>query len=159
MSPHSPASQAVAADLASARYHIGVLRGHWRQVAYDFPFLIIAVAAIEPKGDQSEYCFRFELSGFPGAAPEVKIWDCTANTTLAPDRRPKGSPRVTEAFKLWGTDTIYRPWDRQGGLHNRWAITHPDLAWHPQRDLTFILEDIHGLLTANALAGRNRPAA
>jgi hypothetical protein len=156
---YNPAERAVLADLSSARFRVGVTRGHWRQVSYAFPFLIVAVAAVETDGSYSEYFFRFELTGFPGTAPEVKIWDCTKNTALATDKRPKGSGRVTEAFKAWGNDTVYRPWDRQGGGHNNWATSHPSLAWNSHRDLTFILEDLHGLLTSNAAACSSRPIA
>lgn len=159
MSDYSPAEKAVAADVASARFRVGVKRGYWRQVSFDFPILIIAVAAVEPDGSSSEYFFRFELTGFPGTAPEVKIWDPKANALLAADRYPKGSNRVTEAFKRWGNETVYRPWDRHAGAHGNWATVYATLAWKPERDLIFILEDLHGLLTSNAAACSNRPIA
>jgi hypothetical protein len=149
----------VGADLAAARFRVGVMRGYWRQVSYEFPVLILAVAAVEPNGDSSEYCFRFELTDFPGTAPEVKIWDCGGNAVLSKEKRPKGSDRVTKAFQVWGSDTVYRPWDRKTAGHNNLARDFPDLAWHPKRDLTFIFEDLHGLLTSNATARGNRPAA
>ena len=151
----STAEDAVAADLRSARFRAGVLRGHWREVSYAFPELIVGVAAVEPDGSSSEYCFRFELTGFPSVAPEVTIWDCAASAPLAPGSRPKGSNRVAEAFKPWGNQTVYRPWDRQGSAHNNWATTHPALAWNASRDLTFVLEDLHGLLTSNAIPRSN----
>jgi hypothetical protein len=158
VSEDGPAEQAVRADLTSARFRVGVKRGHWRQVSYTFPVLLVAVAAIEPDGSSSEYSFRFELTGFPGTAPEVRIWDRTTNALLLTNKRPTGSNRVVEAFKSWGNETVYRPWDRHGGAHNNWATTHPGLAWNPKRDLTFILEDLHGLLTSNAAAGSTRQA-
>jgi hypothetical protein len=128
-------------------------------VSYEFPILIVVIAGIEPDGKDSEYFFRFELTGFPGIAPESKIWDVATNTLLPTNKRPKGSHRVIEAFKSWGSESVYRPWDRHGGPHNNWTSTHPELAWHPKRDLTFILEDLHGLLISNSLAYSNRPAA
>ena len=164
MSPdyaENPANTAADADLASARFRAGVVRKLWRKVSYDFPLLVMAVAAVEPDGSASEYFFRFELGGFPGVAPAVQIWDWEKNTLLAENRRPKGSNRVVEAFKNWGPnkDTVYRPWERTSGAHSNWAQAHPDLAWHSRRDLTFILEDLHGLLTSNAAARSARPAA
>jgi hypothetical protein len=153
---YSPAEQTLGADLASVRFQVGVKRGRWRQISYAFPVLIIAVAAIEPNGSCSEYSFRFELTGFPGTAPEVRIWDRETNALLDPAKRPKGSTRVTEAFKSWGNGSVYRPWDRHGGVHNSWATVHPTLAWNPKRDLAFILEDLHGLLTSNAAAHGTR---
>lgn len=153
------AKEAVAGDLASARYRAGVTRGHWRHVSYEFPILIVAIVGVEPDGSSSEYCFRFEFTGYPGTAPEVKIWDSTASVPLPLDKRPKGSDRVTKAFQVWGPDTVYRPWDRHSGAHNNFARDHPNLAWHPKRDLTFILEDLHGLLSSNSAARCNRPSA
>lgn len=146
----TPAENAVAADLAAPRFKSGVARRQWRIVSYQFPILILAVAAMEPDGAASEYSFKFELTNFPGTAPEVRIWECAANAVLPGHRRPQGSQRVRDAFKVWGNDTVYRPWDRQAGAHGNWSSTHPDLAWHAKRDLTFILEDLHGLLTSNA---------
>ena len=151
----SPAENAISADLASARFRVGVLRKQWRVISRDFPLLVVGVAGIETDGTQSEYAFQFELTGFPGTAPQVLIWDTTTNGILAPAKRPKGSTRVTEAFKDWGTPpalpSVYRPWERTSGPH--FGQNHPELAWHPKRDLAFIMEDLHGLLTSNA-AGR-----
>lgn len=159
MSAPSPAERAVAVDLDSARFRAGLHRGYWRQVSYAFPILVVAVAAIEPDGSHREYRFQFELTGYPGAAPEVRIWDLASNTLLAPDQRPKGSTRVTEAFKAWGGGTVYRPWDRLAGAHGNWATNYPTLAWNPKRDLAFVLEDLYGLLTSNAAAQRVRTPA
>ncbi len=155
----NPAETAVDADLSSARFRAGVLRRQWRKVSYSFPALIMAVAAVEPDGTACEFFFRFDLTEFPGTAPAVQIWDIAASSLLAANLRPKGSPRVVEAFKPWGSDTVYRPWERASGAHNNWSQTYPTLAWHPKRDLTFILEDLHGLLASNAAARSCRPAA
>jgi hypothetical protein len=159
VTPDEASATAVAADLASASFLAGVARGNWRRVAYSFPILTVAVAAVEPDGSRSEYAFRFELTGFRAVAPEARIWDLAVDKLLATHRRPKGSPRVVEAFKSWGDETVYRPWDRRAGAHSNWAQRFPALRWHPERDLTFVLEDLSGLLTSNALARGDRPAA
>lgn len=148
--------KAVLKDLASPRFRVGAASNRWRLVSDNFPMLIFAVAAIEACGARGEYFFRFELSGFPTTAPEVNIWDPGANARLILAHRPKGSPRIVEAFKDWGDNTVYRPWDRKAGAHNNWNATHPTLAWRPDRDLAFILEDLYGLLTSNALASAAR---
>lgn len=145
----NPAVSAVSTDLASVRFRVGLVRGQWRVISYEFPLLIVGVAAVEPDGGASEYTFRFELAGFPGAAPAVQIWDVGAGTTLALEKRPKGSARVVAAFKDWPpSQGIYRPWERAAGPH--FGQPHPSLAWHPKRDLAFVMEDLHGLLTSNA---------
>jgi hypothetical protein len=158
MAATTPSEQAVEADLTSAAFRAGVSRGCWRKVSYTFPILVIGIAAVEPDGTSSEYYFRFELTGFPATGPHVTIWDLETNQALNPTKRPKGTARVTETFKEWGHETVYRPWDRLAGPHNNWSNTHPSLAWNPLRHLTFILGDIHGLLTSNTLAQPVRQA-
>ncbi len=148
----NPAQTAIDSDLSSRRFRSGVRRGFWRVVNYAFPNLTIAVAATEPDGAASEYGFRFDLTGFPGTAPIVIIWDFAGDKMLPADRRPRGCARVVEAFKVWNQPTVYRPWDRLAGAHNNWNQTYPQFAWHPKRDITFILEDLHELLNLNACA-------
>jgi hypothetical protein len=148
-----PATEAVLTDLSSPKFRAGVIQNRWRVVSHEQPVLIIAVAGQKAAGEACEYGFRFELSGFPGSAPEVKMWDINNNCLLPAGERPAWSPRVVEAFKMWGDhNTVYRPWDRVGGPHNNWNRDHPHLAWHPNRGLTFILEDLHGLVTSGAMA-------
>ncbi len=149
----SPAESTVGADLASARFLAGTVRKQWRVVSYTFPVLIVAVAAVQPDGKASEYAFRLELTGFPGTAPEALLWDVVTNSRPVASLRPKGAHRIAEAFKDWtAPHAVYRPWERTSGQHNNFAQVHTDLAWHPKRDLAFILEDLHGLLTSNAVA-------
>ncbi len=155
----NPAETAVTSDINSPKFRRGVRRGFWRVVSYNFPHLTMAVAATEPDGKVVEYRFRFELSGFPGTAPMVIIWDFVGEQMLPPDRRPRGCGRVIEAFKVWGEPTVYRPWDRMAGAHGNWNQTYPQFAWHPKRDLTFILEDLHELLNLNAIQRRAGQAA
>jgi hypothetical protein len=101
-----PAERAVAGDLVAARFLAGCKRGRSRQISCVFPLLVVAVAAIEPDGSSGEFWFQFELTGFPGTAPKVRLWDPITNRPLAPGKRPKGSNRITEAFKQWGDGTV-----------------------------------------------------
>ena len=155
----NPAEAAVAIDLANARFRSGSRRGFWRLVEYSFPYLTMAVAATEPDESSSEYFFRFELSGYRGTAPEVRIWDQAHSTLLPFERRPKGPERVVHGFKQWGHETVYRPWDRLAGPHNNWPRDHQDLIWNASRDLAFILEDVHEILNLNARARSIRASA
>ncbi len=155
----NPAVTAIKADLSASRFQAGVVRGLWRIILLEFPILMIAIAATEPEGTANEYVFHFELSGYPGDAPEVFIWDINTNQMLPAAQRPKGPLRVTKAFGDWDKHTVYRPWERHSGAHNDWARKYPDLVWHSKRDITFILEDLHGLLNSNSLSRSTRPAA
>jgi hypothetical protein len=154
-----PSSARVAADLEEGNFLSGRDAGRWRIVSYGFPILDFAISATETDGKSSEYGFRAELSNYPAQAPLVRIWDHVSNTPLAVDRRPKGGGRVQKTFQKWGEDTVYRPWDRMTGPHSGNATTFPHLAWRPDRRLSFIFEDLHGILNSNALAERVRASA
>lgn len=154
-----PSAGRVADELGGADFLAGVGKGRWRIVRHAFPLLDIAIAATEPDGTASEYVMRFELTNYPAQAPMVRIWDVGADGPLPRERRPQGNPRVALAFQQWGEDTVYRPWDRRTGPHNSNAASLPHLAWRPERDLMFMLEDLHGVLNLNARALRHRRAA
>jgi hypothetical protein len=151
----NPAEAAVAADLAGTRYRVGEKRGLWRVITFGFPMLTVAVASMDSGGVTTEYAFRMEVDGFPGTAPAVRIWDLEEDKLLGQNKRPTGNRRVAEAFKVWGSETVYRPWDRIAGPHFGGSPQPQglaNLAWHPARDLTFILEDLHELLNLDARA-------
>ena len=154
-----PARARVAAELARREFAEGVAKGRWRVVGDDFPRLDIVIAATQPDGTASEYGFRFELTNFPATAPMVRIWDFGKDEPLEKDLRPKGNRRIEITFQKWSEDTVYRPWDRQTGPHISNAASVQHLAWRVDRPLTFILEDLHGILNLHARAHRLRPAA
>lgn len=133
------------ADLASGRFIAGVARGHWKILEYHFPVLIVAVNSAAAGG--RDFAFRFELTGFKRVAPEAHIWDVAKNQLLPPADRPAFSPSMTDAFKDWGNHTVYRPWERQALAHGEWARKYPQLAWHPERNLAFALEDLYAILS------------
>ena len=154
-----PSAARVAADLEEADFLSGCDAGRWRVISFTFPTLDFAIAATEPDGKASEYGFQADLTNFPALAPKVRIWDHSQNGPLAGHLRPKGGPRVEKTFQVWGSDTVYRPWDRETGPHGNNATTFPHLAWRPERRLIFIFEDLYGILNSNARAQRLRASA
>ena len=154
-----PSIARVAADMKQGDFLIGCDAGCWRIVSFQFPTLDFAISATEPNGAEGEYGFRAELSNYAAQAPMVRIWDHDRNVPLPSDRRPKGGQRVEQAFKSWGEDTVYRPWDRKTGAHNNNANAFPHLAWNPERRLVFIFEDLHAILNCNARARNSRAPA
>ncbi len=49
---------------------------------------------------------------------------------------------------------MYAPWDRVGlASHPQWAQKYPHSAWNPSRDLSFILENVHGMLNSDEYLG------
>jgi hypothetical protein len=154
-----PCAARAASDLEEASFVSGCNAGRWRVVAFAFPILDFAVKATEPDGRTTEYGFRADLTNFPSMAPFVRIWDHTQNIPLPPAQRPQGGPRVLKTFQHWGSDTVYRPWDRETGPHGNNATMFPHLAWQPERQLIFIFEDLYGILNSNARAQPVRASA
>jgi hypothetical protein len=151
-----PAQTHVEGDLDETHFCAGVTAGRWRVIQFEFPHLDFAIGGTEPDGSRKEFGFRAELSNFPSQAPMVRIWSFEQNVPLDLALRPKGNPRVEHAFQRWGSDTVYRPWERLTGPHNSNAANLRHLAWRADRRLSFIFEDLHGILNINARARRIR---
>jgi hypothetical protein len=145
-----PAIERVHADLADPSFMAGLIRQNWRVAHEELPLLLIELHSTEPDGSQTWYGFRFELSNYPGQAPDVRIWDIGANQPLPVPNRPKGNAPVEKAFQQWQPDVVYRPWERSARDHNNFHTSFPHLAWHSDRKLSFILEDLSELLNLNA---------
>lgn len=154
-----PSKQRVEADFLEGDFKSGVDASKWRIVSWAYPILDFAISATELDGRKSEYGFRADLCNFPAQAPLVRIWDYKLNGPLATNLRPKGCRRIEITFQQWGSDTVYRPWDRMTGPHNSNSSRYPHLAWRPDRHLSFIFEDLHGILNSNARTHRIRAAA
>jgi hypothetical protein len=154
-----PAQIQVERDLDETDFCAGVVMQRWRIIKFEFPRLDVAIMGTEPDGSRKEYGFRAELSNYPSQAPMVRIWDFGKDAPLDVPQRPKGNQRIVNAFQCWGSDTVYRPWERLTGTHNSNAANFPHLAWRPDRRLSFIFEDLHGILNSNARARRIRLSA
>lgn len=83
-----PVVEAIDVDLGSTEFRVGVARGLWRLVEAAFPFYTFAVTQHSSDGQDREYFFRFELSGYPTVAPKVQIWDFEKGQELEPSLRP-----------------------------------------------------------------------
>ena len=56
-------------------------------------------------------------------------------------------------MKKWGEGGIYRAWQRTAAGHSK----RPDLAWHRQREIVFIMEQLYDLLSEQAVWLASRP--
>ena len=148
-----PARAKVDADLGALAFRDGVRAGRWRIAAYEFPRLDVEVAGLGNDAQPRWYGFRMMLDNYPAQAPHVRIWNLAGNSPLARQERPRASQRLQISFQQWASDSVYRPWERLTGPHNNNAFAFPTLAWRPDRHLTFILEDLHGLLNSAGRAG------
>lgn len=148
------------AHLEAAPFRSGVARGKWRLVSLNWPHAVLAVSAAERAGGPAEYGLRFELSGYPHAAPTALPWDLKANRPLAANQRPTGSRRVSKAFRTdWnGGQCLYMPCDR-GAMagHENWRTEFPHYWWTADRAITHYLGIVHELLNSADYSGPGQP--
>lgn len=154
-----PAIEMVQAALDDDAFQAACSEHRWRIVEFAYPRLDFVIAAIKPDGTEAEYGFRADVENYPAVAPMVKLWNLDEDRKPVGDERPQGGTRVAEAFKEWGEGTVYRPWDRKTGPHGDHANVCPHLAWTSSRDLTFIFEDLYGILANNGRKIAVRSAA
>lgn len=153
------AQQTVMKDLDSSAFQSGVMRGNWKVHTFQFPKLVIRVLGTEPDGSRKVYYFRYLLDDFPTKAPWVQIWNIETDQVLLATLRPQGNAQVARAFQSWSDDTVYRPWERKALAHGDWINKYAREAWRPGMTLTFTVEDLHGILNANALVVAAKAAA
>ena len=152
------------AHMKKASFMIGVEEGKWKVCAYHFPHLEVEAYARTSSGTQCAMQFRLECNGFPVIGPFVERWNVEDRACpAAPDAKTM-APSLVDAFKEWHQSGrvyggIYRPWQRGAASHNNWARIRPDLAWHPARELTFIMEQLCGLALEQAIWLDYRAAA
>ena len=153
----APDERAVRAHLDSGAFLAGVAAGRWSVVGVEWPYVTVMVSAAPREGAPPGYAIRFELTGYPTIAPTGCIWDIEGNEPLAARLRPKGD-EVGILFRIDGwaaaPNAMYAPWDRLAlQTHANWLQGAPHLAWHPSRDLTFILDNLHRIFHDDAYLG------
>jgi len=154
------AQQTVMKDLESSALQSGIMRGNWKVHIFQFPKLVIGVLGTEPDGSRKMYYFRYLLDDFPTKAPWVQIWNIENDAVLPSNERPKGNAMVARVFQSWPPDdTVYRPWERKALAHGGWTVKYASEAWRPNLTLTYTVEDLYGILNANALVVAAKGAA
>lgn len=137
-----PDRHAFEADIMSADFTAGVDRGHWRRMKASWPHVLIVVC-----GGDEEVALRFDLNGYPGAAPTACPWNVETDQPLAPERWPRGA-RVSEVFRPeWNQNALYFPLDRvalEG--HDAWLALQQTVVWTPGCNITAYLRFIRDLL-------------
>lgn len=154
-----PGKKAIDLQLRSVRFLAGVDAGRWAILEFAWPHLYVrAVGCDYGTGFTFSHDFRLECSGFPDPGPLVERWAFAAEPSHGslPPPPAVGSPGFIDAMKDWQPGGIYRAWSRNAAVHNNWAAKRPDEAWHPRREITFIMEHLYALVSEQAvwLAGR-----
>jgi len=153
----TPEERAFRTHVAGGRFRSGTGRGHWRLVEADlaWPNVLIAVSAAPREGAPTEFFLKFDLSGYPTAAPTAGAWHPTEHRWLTAAERPKGG-RAEKAFRAdWREgQALYIPGDRLAiGGHENWAGQSPGWAWDPTEGITRYLRHVHTLLNEDEYRG------
>lgn len=158
----SPARRMLEAQLSSVRVLIGVEEGRWEVLLLAWPHVYARVTGRDPEtGRTFRHDFELECTGFPDPGPLVERWSYAENATYGtrpPAPSAPGSPGFIDAMKDWSPGKgIYRAWSRDAATHSDWAKKRPDEAWHPKRNIVFIMEHLYALVTEQAVWLATRP--
>ena len=154
----SPSQRLLEADLQSAEFRNGVLKGYWDMVAQDWPQVILWIRAAPRKDASDRYYVALNLDGYRSSAPTGTFWDSETNKMLDIAKRPKGKENSRFA-KVFRTDweegrAFYHPYDRRAAdSHNNWRNQQPHLVWTSNHTIVDYLEEIHSLLNSDEYIG------
>ena len=152
----SPDERVLRDHVAGIRFLEGVERGRWRIVDdIEWPVALVAVSAAPRENAPTEYFLRFDLSGYPETAPTATPWDPNTGDVLQQELRPKGT-QVGHVFRAdWENGrALYVAFDRVAlNSHPNWRTEHPRRVWDSSKDLTWILQKLHEMLSNDDYTG------
>lgn len=155
----SPDERLFKAHLEEASFQSGVDAGKWglRGEPKDlvWPYAVIWVAADKEVYAPEKIYLRFDLTGYPTAAPTSCPWNIQTNQRL----EDAAWPRLTGKFRLvfrhdWQIkDALYAPCDRlaMAGHQNPWEKQFPMWWWQPKFTIVKYLTFVHLCLNPNRL--------
>ncbi|HEY0702956.1 MAG TPA: hypothetical protein VGD60_09340 [Candidatus Acidoferrales bacterium] len=153
------------ADVASAEFRAGALKGYWglagagilpEQPAW--PMRVLWIAAASRPNAPDRYYVRLDLSNYRTVAPTGTFWDPSTKDTLDLAKRPKGrsNSRFAMVFRTdWeGGRAFYHPYDRVAAQgHTNWPGEQPSLIWDSNHTIVDCLEEFHSLLNCGDYLG------
>lgn len=152
------------ADVASAEFRAGVIKGYWGFADTDvlleqpaWPTRIIWMAAATRPNAPDRYYIQLDLSSYRSVPPTGTFWDPSTKAMLE-DKRPKGRPnsRFAKVFRTdWeGGRAFYHPYDRIAAKgHTDWPKDQPSLIWDSAHTIVDYLEEFHSLLNCGDYIG------
>jgi hypothetical protein len=153
------------ADVASAEFRAGALKGYWGLAGTDvlpeppaWPARVLWIAAAPRDNAPDRYYVRLDLMDYRTAAPTGTFWNPNTKSTLDFGQRPKGRPgsRVAMVFRTdWENgNAFYHPYDRVAANgHPDWPKDQPSLRWDSEHTITHYLEEIHSLVNCGDYVG------
>jgi hypothetical protein len=153
------------ADLASAEFRAGALKGYWGIAGTDilpeqpeWPLRILWVQGAPRAESPDRHYLRLDLADYRTAPPTGTFWDPTTGAMLETAKRPKGraNSRFAKVFRTDWKDgqAFYHPYDRvavEG--HDKWPTEQPSLIWDVNHTIVDYLEEIYSLLNSGDYIG------
>lgn len=143
-----PDQRALLTELSSPRFELGERQGHWRLISQKWPHVVVGIQA----RDGHWFDFNCECMGYPKARPSIGIWDSEAQTSLADDARPTMGGCYQLVFRTdWENGHhLYHPMERTAFAgHDNWSGELRFNLWVPERGLTQLCQEIHGILNSS----------
>jgi len=136
--------------ILEAGFQMGLDEGHWGIFEEDsinttWPQVFIWIAARPKVGCPDKYYLRFDLQGYPSAAPTACPWDVENDVRLDSDKWPKGGPTISSVFNPlgWNSNALYAPCDRLAMIGHDWRQDFPDYWWQPTFKIEKYLQFIY----------------
>lgn len=151
----NPEQKIFIAHSETAAFQDGCDRGHWGLYTplgdIVWPYVIFWIPADKCVMPSEKMFLRFNLEGYPLAAPTACPWDVEKNTVLPTESWPKGRAQVAAIFKpTWNSGALYLPCDRVAiPNHTDWPKQYPNLYWQPTYTIVCYLAFVHACLNRN----------
>jgi len=152
------------ADLLSAEYRAGVVKGLWGQAELGalpdgeraaWPNAYFWLAAAPRNGAPDRYYVALNLQGYNAMPPTGPFWDPIKKQPLEIAKWPHGKPgsRFALVFRTSGFcapgRAFYHPYDRTPVQdHPAWATDMRHLVWTEAHSIVDYLEEFQSLLTS-----------
>lgn len=160
-----PDERLFAADLASAEFRSGVIKGWWGfrdtellPADLKWPRTLLWIAAAARINAPDHYFFALDVAGYRAASPTGALWDPIEKSRLELSKWPKGGSgtRFARVFRTdWqGGIAFYHPYDRvAAGSHGQWRADQPHLVWTANHTIVDYLAEFHALLQSGDYLG------
>jgi hypothetical protein len=138
----------ICADLEAGPVQVGVARGQWQIGEFEYPVLMVRIAASPMTYARGWVDLRVDITSYPDQAPTICPWDVSVIAPLAADNRPNGG-RASMVFRSdWESGrALYHPCDRVAiAGHGDWPREHGDDMWDPDAGIAKVLRLLHTIL-------------
>jgi len=160
----APDQRLFEADLLSAEFRNGVMKGWWDMPEKDmvpadlaWPQTILWIAAAARQNAPDRFYISLDVAGYRSVPPTGTFWDPSTKAALEIGKRPKGKSgsRFAKVFRTdWNNAAFYHPYDRVAAQgHAEWPTQQPHLIWTSEHTIVDYLTEFHFLLQSGDYVG------